>query len=125
MSTDQNVVVRARDFYAIYMASCSGLNYQGLPCPQWKDLTDSVRGHWRVVALRSLQLQASDPEVLQLGQEAKILPSSYVLNHLGDSTRVEMAVATWTNYSIDSTVALSSDEVKIIRENHERDTRRS
>lgn len=120
---DANIVSRARDFYAIYMASCAGLNYEGKPCPQWRDLNDAVRGHWCVVALRSLQLQSSDPDVLHLGDESKMLPSSYVLNHLGDSNRVEQAVRTWTDYSNDNSVPLSKMEVKMIRESHERDTK--
>jgi hypothetical protein len=40
--THASVVVRARDFYAIYMASCRGLNYEGKPCPQWQDLNDAA-----------------------------------------------------------------------------------
>jgi hypothetical protein len=60
---------------------------------------------------------------MQLGQEAKILPSSYVLDHLGDSSRVEQAVMTWTDYSSDSRVMLSKAEVKILRESHERDAK--
>lgn len=114
---DQNVLNRARDFYAIYMASCEGKNYEGKPCPQWRDLNDAVRGHWYVVALRSLQLQFSDPDALHLGEERKTLPSSYVLDHLGDSTRVERAVATWTDYSNDVKVILSKSAV------HEQETR--
>ena len=50
------VLRRARDFYATYCASSDGKNYQGLPCPDWDNLTDAVRGHWYTVALRSCQL---------------------------------------------------------------------
>ncbi len=44
----------AKHKYAVYMASCSGLNYQGLPCPMWDALTDAVRGHWTSVARDSM-----------------------------------------------------------------------
>jgi len=44
----------AKHKYAVYMASCSGLNYQGMPCPMWDALTDAVRSHWISVARDSM-----------------------------------------------------------------------
>jgi hypothetical protein len=96
---DSKVLSRARDFYAVYMASCEGRNYEGKPCPPWPKLTPAVRGHWYTVALRGLQLQLGDPEAEMLGQETKILPNTGVLEHLGDEARMEAAINTWTEYS--------------------------
>jgi len=36
--------------YQAYIASTGGLNYQGLPCPEWAKLTDSIRGAWAAAA---------------------------------------------------------------------------
>lgn len=91
---------RARDFYAIYCASSGGLNFQGQPCPPWYKLTDAVRGHWTVVALRSIQLNELDllDDSKLAGQEAEILPTSAVIGHLGEAQQ-EQAIETWTKYS--------------------------
>jgi hypothetical protein len=41
----------ARLAYEAYVADADGLNYQGLPCPEWDKLTPAIRQHW-VVAVR-------------------------------------------------------------------------
>lgn len=85
-----SVLSTARDFYAVYMASCDGLNYQGLPCPQWNALTEAVRGHWYTVALRAY----SQTKALE-GVEPESIPSEYVFGHLPDMNH---ALVTWTKY---------------------------
>lgn len=97
-----SVLKRARDFYAVYMASCDGLNYLGLPCPEWDALTPAVRGHWYTVALRSLHLEAvADPGgvaagVTALGNERSNPPNDYVLGHLADEAH---ALGVWQRYA--------------------------
>lgn len=95
---NKNVLSRARDFYAIYCASSEGLNYERKPCPRWDKLTPAVRTHWCTVALRSIQLQLSDPAADNFGEEKTIIPNTLVLDHLGDDARVESAITTWTEY---------------------------
>lgn len=95
----RRVMTRAHDLYAVYMASCDGRSWDNKPCPKWAKLNDAVRGHWFVVALRSMQLQLVDPAADLLGHEASILPSADVIGHLGDDARVEGALMTWTEYS--------------------------
>jgi hypothetical protein len=41
----------AKLLYEAYIANSEGLNYQGLPCPQWDDLTPAVRSHWCASAI--------------------------------------------------------------------------
>lgn len=48
------LVDAARRLYAAYTDNAHNLNYQGLPCPAWGDLGDSVRSHWCAVAGSSL-----------------------------------------------------------------------
>jgi hypothetical protein len=38
----------ARLAYEAYVADAGGLNYQGLPCPEWDKLTPAIRQHWTV-----------------------------------------------------------------------------
>ena len=57
LPSDAELEQLARDFYAIYMVSCEGKNYEGKPCPQWLDLTEAVRTHWRSVARRAYALR--------------------------------------------------------------------
>lgn len=40
----------ARAAYEAYIENSGGLNYQGLPCPTWENLTEAIRGHWTVAA---------------------------------------------------------------------------
>ena|ERR1051325_2784938 len=97
------ILRRARDFYAVYCASSDGKNYQGLPCPEWDNLTDAVRRHWYTVALRSLQLEAvADPQgvaagVTIVGDEHKHPPNDYVIAHL--SPHSAHALDVWRSYS--------------------------
>lgn len=86
-----HILRRARDFYAIYMASCGGLNYQGQPCPEWDDLTPAVRGHWYTVALRAQQLYHLG---VDLADEHKCVPNDYVIGHLGPDAK-----DVWVRYS--------------------------
>lgn len=37
--------------YQAYVASTGGLNYQGLPCPEWNKLTDAIRAAWAAAAV--------------------------------------------------------------------------
>lgn len=83
------VMRRAHDFYAIYMASCDGKNYQGLPCPAWQGLTPAVRRHWYTVALRSFE-----PAVA--GTAVSRGPSRYSLDHLANYAA---AWELWREYS--------------------------
>lgn len=46
----------ARIAYEAYVADAGGLNYQGLPCPDWPDLTEAIRQHW-CVAVRVVREQ--------------------------------------------------------------------
>jgi hypothetical protein len=41
----------AERLYGAYVANSGNRNYQGLPCPAWRDLPEAVRGHWCAVAL--------------------------------------------------------------------------
>lgn len=95
---DANVVVRARDLYAIYCAFSGGLNYESKSCPPWEKLGHRVRNSWYGVALRSIQHQLCDADMDRLGEENKILPNSTVFGHLGEAES-ETAVRTWTEYS--------------------------
>jgi hypothetical protein len=92
VSHAQNPIVMtyARDFYSAYMASCNGLNYQGLPCPKWDDLTDAVRGHWYVVALRSFALSKA-----MAGVVPSHIPTEYEFGHLAD---MQHALGVWREY---------------------------
>jgi hypothetical protein len=92
-----NVLRRARDLYAVYNASCDGKNYQGLPCPPWDKLTEAVRGHWYVVALRSLELEPHDA-IARGGMcdASDVAPGEYVLGHLADPPH---AVEVWAEYA--------------------------
>lgn len=36
--------------YQAYVACTGGLNYQGLPCPEWSQLTDAIRAAWVAAA---------------------------------------------------------------------------
>lgn len=47
------VRVEGRRFYEAYTANSGNLNYQGLQCPAWSDLTTAVRSHWCAVAIAS------------------------------------------------------------------------
>lgn len=91
-----NVMRRARDFYAVYCASSEGKNYQGLPCPAWDALTEAVRGHWYVVALRSLQLEGMLPGKENCGSESGTSPNTYVFDHLAN---IDGRIETWASYS--------------------------
>lgn len=99
---NQNVLRRARDFYATYCASSDGKNYQGLPCPEWDKLTDAVRGHWYTVALRALQLEqvaivAGESHMQPtLGHERSYPPNDYAIGHLPDQGH---AFNVWSTYS--------------------------
>ena len=46
----------ARAAYEAYIENSGGLNYQGLPCPTWENLTPAIRDHWRVAALKVKEL---------------------------------------------------------------------
>lgn len=48
----------AERLYAAYTANSDNLNYQGLACPAWADLTPAVRSHWCAVAIAADQLLA-------------------------------------------------------------------
>jgi hypothetical protein len=37
----------------------AGLNYQGLPCPQWQDLPENVRAKWESVAAEVIEGDSS------------------------------------------------------------------
>ena len=41
--------------YEAYTANSDGLNYQGLPCPEWNDLTEAVRNHWCAAAIAACE----------------------------------------------------------------------
>ena len=87
----------ARDFYATYCASSGGKNYQGLPCPAWDALTESVRGHWYTVAKRALSPGAlADYEALPGGMMRSLPPGAEALDHLPDPAA---ALATWHEYT--------------------------
>lgn len=57
LPSDGEIESLARDFYAAYMVSCEGKNYQGNPCPQWQELPEAIRGHWRACARRAYALR--------------------------------------------------------------------
>ena len=50
---DATVAALPRELYEAYIASSGGLNYQGLPCPAWPDLTEAARQHWGAAAVRA------------------------------------------------------------------------
>jgi len=87
---------RARDLYATYCASSGGINHQGLPCPAWDELPESVRIHWYTVALRVTQLAVGLDVALHVGDEAEVEPSESVTAHLRDRAA---AIAVWRRYS--------------------------
>ena len=58
MLTDEQL---AREAYEAYIENSGGLNYQGLPCPTWENLTEAIRGHW-VVAARKVKSLVTAPE---------------------------------------------------------------
>lgn len=87
------VLLRARDLYAVYCASSNGLNYQGMPCPEWAALTDAVRGHWYTVAGRVGQIGAMGIAMVAGAQNP---PDRYVLGHLDDPAH---ALEVWRSYS--------------------------
>lgn len=37
--------------YQAYVASTGGLNYQGLPCPEWSKLPDAIRAAWAAASV--------------------------------------------------------------------------
>lgn len=49
----------AQRLYAAYNrggpADKAGLNYQGLPCPRWADLPESVKAKWEASAAEALR----------------------------------------------------------------------
>lgn len=45
------VRTEARRLYEVYIANSDGLNFQGLPCPDWEALPTAIRSHWAAVAL--------------------------------------------------------------------------
>jgi hypothetical protein len=53
LTPEETATVIARELYEAYIASSGGLNYQGLPCPTWENLTEAVRQHWEAVARRA------------------------------------------------------------------------
>lgn len=42
--------------YQRYIGSSGGLNFRGEPCPNWSDLPEAIRGHWRAVATTALEV---------------------------------------------------------------------
>lgn len=94
MPSDVDVERLARDFYAAYMGSCDGLNYQGLPCPKWDDLTPAVRSHWCTVARRAYALR----DALR-GDVPMHIPSVY---EFGDRQAhdLDKAIDTWKRYKL-------------------------
>lgn len=44
----------ARLAYEAYVLDAGGLNYQGIPCPEWPDLPEAIRQHW-CVAVRVIR----------------------------------------------------------------------
>lgn len=92
-----NVMCRARDLYAVYCSSSDGKNYQGLACPAWDALTDAVRGHWYVVALRTLELGVADLAADGgMADATTVPPNDYVVGHLPDPSRARHV---WADYS--------------------------
>ncbi len=50
----------ARVLYEAYITNSHGLAWNGLPCPPWDKLGDSVRSHWAATAIAaSVELQTS------------------------------------------------------------------
>ena len=43
---EPKVMSFAREAYARYTATTNNLNYQGLPCPAFDDLTDKIKEAW-------------------------------------------------------------------------------
>lgn len=89
----------ARDLYAIYCASSGGLNFQGLPCPEWGALPAAVRGHWETVARRALayveiaeHAGPDAPAAVALSTE----PDALTVGHLPDPAA---AAQTWRRYA--------------------------
>jgi hypothetical protein len=51
----------ARVAYEAYGKATDYKNYQGLPMPEWDDLTDTIRGAWRAAALAVVDAE-DEPE---------------------------------------------------------------
>jgi hypothetical protein len=51
-STALDTEALAKQAYAAYGSVTDHKNYQGLPMPQWEDLTPKIRQAWRVSILR-------------------------------------------------------------------------
>jgi hypothetical protein len=56
----------AKQAYAAYGSVTDYKNYQGLPMPQWADLTPKIRQAWRVSVLRVATLVREDTAALVL-----------------------------------------------------------
>ena len=52
----------AESMYDAYTANSGGLNYQGLQCPPWAQLTHAVRSHWCAAAVKALAGARSQAE---------------------------------------------------------------
>jgi hypothetical protein len=65
----------AKKLYAAYNAAGErkGLNYQGLPCPVWEDLTPDVRTKWGAVAY----LVDSGVKAISLGYPTTLFPGPW------------------------------------------------
>lgn len=54
-SASPDLVDRAHVLYAAYVDNAHNLNYQGLQCPPWDGLGESVQSHWCAVAAVSTE----------------------------------------------------------------------
>lgn len=65
MEQELYFIERAKEAYSAYGAVTDHKNYQGLPMPEWNELTDKIRAAW-VEAVKSvyrhLQETGTDPD---------------------------------------------------------------
>ncbi len=53
---DTNTQELARVAYEAYAADSDWKNYQGNPMPQWQDLPENIRQHWRAAIKKVTEL---------------------------------------------------------------------
>lgn len=86
----EETVAMARGLYEAYIANSGGLNYQGLPCPTWENLTPAIRGHWCATACeahaRILAMLVTKPKFEALKTAWEAIP---------DEGRVPDGVGAW------------------------------
>lgn len=61
--------------YEIYVVAVDGKNYQGLPCPEWNDLTDKIKEAWATVEtqLRSPSIEDLAGSFQDIARAEKII----------------------------------------------------